>query len=115
MRFVTQFFKEGIDFFYQIFKHRFLILTLSLRDFQQLYIRNFFGFIWAVLDPLAFVVILYFVFSARSSDKNPQAIPFVVYLITGYVAFDFFNNAILSVTDSIQSHNFLLKKVNFIL
>ena len=113
MRFVTQFFREGIDFFYQIFKNRFLILTLSLRDFQQLYIRNFFGFVWALLDPLAFVVILYFVFGARYADKDPHAIPFVVYLITGYVAFDFFNNAVLSVTDSIQGHSFLLKKVNF--
>jgi ABC-type polysaccharide/polyol phosphate export permease len=113
MNLVKQVFREAIDFFYQIFLNRNLLLSLSLRGFKQNYIRNFFGFIWAVLDPLAFVVILYFVFGAKYAEKDPNAIPFIVYLITGYIVFDFFNGSILDITNSIMNHSFLLKKVSF--
>jgi lipopolysaccharide transport system permease protein/teichoic acid transport system permease protein len=109
----AQFFKESIDFFVQIFKNRNLIMTLSIRDFQQTYIRNLFGFVWAILDPLAFVVILYFVFGARFASKDPNGIPFGMYLLMGYIAYDFFSNSLNSVTSSIHSHSFLLKKINF--
>lgn len=113
MRLIVQFFREAIDFFYQLYAQRSLIFTLSIRNFQQAYIRNAFGFIWAVLDPMAFVVILYFVFSARFSGNDPAAMPFIVYLFSGYVAYELFNNTLISVTGSIHSHSFLLKKVNF--
>jgi lipopolysaccharide transport system permease protein/teichoic acid transport system permease protein len=112
-RFVPQFIKEAIDFFYQIFLNRMLLFTLSIRDFQKKYISNLFGLVWAVLDPVAFVVILYFVFGERYSGKNPNEVSFVVYLITGHIAFDLFGSTMHSVTQSITEHSFLLKKVNF--
>jgi lipopolysaccharide transport system permease protein/teichoic acid transport system permease protein len=113
MRILIQFGREVIDFFYQLFAQRALILTLSTRSFKQQYIRNAFGFVWAVLDPLAFVVILYFVFSARFARNDHDAMPFIVYLFCGYVAYELFNSTLLSVTSSIHNHSFLLKKVNF--
>lgn len=113
MHYIRQYIREGIDFIFQIFLNRFLILTLSLRDFSKIYINNFFGFLWAILDPLAFVLIMYVVFGARYSDKDPGAIPFFVYLITGYIAYDLFSSALFAVTTSIKEHAFLLKKVSF--
>jgi ABC-type polysaccharide/polyol phosphate export permease len=113
MTFFKQTFKEVIDFFYQIFLNRHLLFTLSMRDFQKKYVRNFFGLIWAILDPLAFVLILYVVLGVRYGDKDPNAIPFVVYLLTGYIVFEFFSSSIMSVTTSIKDHSFLLNKVNF--
>lgn len=90
-----------------------LILNLSLRDFEKKYISNFFGFIWAVLDPLAFILILYLVFNSRYAKTNPEEVPYVVYLITGYIAYDLFSGALRSLTSCINDHTFLLKKVNF--
>lgn len=113
MHIVLQFFRESVDFFRQLILNRFLILTLTVRNFQQLYIRNIFGFVWAILDPLAFVVILYFVFQARFADTDSSGVPFIVYLLSGYITYDLFNATFLSVTSSIHSHSFLLKKVNF--
>lgn len=113
MRLIIQLFREALDFFYQLYAQRSLILTLSTRSFQQQYIRNAFGFIWAVLDPMAFVVILYFVFSARFAGNDPNQMPFIVYLFCGYVAYELFSTTLLSVTSSIHNHSFLLKKVNF--
>jgi ABC-type polysaccharide/polyol phosphate export permease len=113
MNLLKQTFKEGIDFFYQIFLNRHLLFTLSLRDFQKKYIKNFLGLIWAILDPLAFVLILYVVMEMRYADKDPKAIPFVVYLLTGYIVFELFSSSIMAVTTSIKEHAFLLNKINF--
>lgn len=113
MNIVLQFFKESIDFFLQLYKDRNLIFSLSIRDFKQTYIRNFFGFLWAILDPLAFVLILYFVFQQRFANSGNNGIPFGAYLLMGYVGYDFFSNAVTSVTSSIHNHGFLLKKVHF--
>jgi ABC-type polysaccharide/polyol phosphate export permease len=113
MRILKQFFREALDFFYQIFLNRNLLMTLCFREFEKRYIKNFFGFIWAILDPLAFIVILYLVFGERYGNKDPNTIPFIVYLITGYIAFNFFNDSIMAITVTIKEHSFLLKKVNF--
>ena len=113
MKAIIQLIRETFDFFYQLFLNRELISTLSVRGFKQAYIRNFFGLVWAILDPLAFVLILYIVFGARYADKGANAVSFSVYLITGFVAFDFFNSTMLGVTNSIKNHAFLLKKVSF--
>jgi lipopolysaccharide transport system permease protein/teichoic acid transport system permease protein len=59
------------------------------------------------------VVIMYFVFGERYGSKDPKAIPFFIYLVTGYIAFEFFISSINSVTTTIYEHSFLLKKVNF--
>lgn len=113
MKLFRRFVSEVIDFFYQLYLNRILILNLSLRDFEKKYISNFFGFIWAVLDPLAFVLILYLVFGSRYGSTNPEEVPFVVFLITGYIAYDFFSGSLKSITYCIYDHAFLLKKVNF--
>jgi teichoic acid transport system permease protein len=113
MGLIRQTFLEGIDFFYQIYLNRNLLYTLSMRDFHKKYVKNFLGLVWAVIDPLAFVVILYFVFGARYGNKTPETIPFFIYLLTGYTAFIFFNGTVISVTNVIKEHSFLLTKVSF--
>lgn len=113
MKGIRQFLLESLDFFYQLYVNRMLILNLSFRDFEKKYIKNYFGFIWAILDPLAFVLILYLVFRNRFSSADPGETPYVVYLITGYVAYDAFCGSLRSITSCINDHSFLLKKVNF--
>lgn len=111
MKQIAQLIREAVDFFRQLYLIRMLILNLSLRDFQKKYIRNLFGLFWAVLDPIAFVIILYLVFSSRFGGSDTAS--FAVYLITGQVAFEFFSGSITSITTSISEHSFLLRKVNF--
>jgi len=68
---------------------------------------------WAILDPVAFITMLYFVFNMRFGDRQALGLPFIVYLMTGYVAFNFFSKAFNEATSSIQDSDFLLKKINF--
>jgi len=113
MKNLKRLFKSAFDFFYHLFKQRHLILTLSRRDFERKYINNFFGMIWAILDPFAFVIILYFVFGSRNGSHTEMGVPFVIYLLFGYISFDLFSLSIQNLTQSVSDHAFLLKKIDF--
>jgi lipopolysaccharide transport system permease protein len=103
---------EGIDFIKQIYLNRFIIWELTKRDFRTNYINNLFGLSWAIIEPLAMMFILWFIFTyVRTGAK--MDVPFAVFLITGIVAYDFFNKTINTATRSIKSFGFLVNKVNF--
>jgi ABC-type polysaccharide/polyol phosphate export permease len=69
--------------------------------------------VWAIIDPFAFVLILYFVFGTRFENKTEMGIPFVAYLLCGYISFDLFTLSMQNLTQAVSDHSFLLKKVNF--
>jgi len=113
MNLIKKLFASAFDFFHHIYKQRQLILTLSRRDFERKYIKNFFGMVWAIIDPFAFVLILYLVFGARFGNKFEMGVPFVAYLLCGYIAFDLFTLSIINLTQVVNDHSFLLKKIHF--
>lgn len=102
----------AFNFLLHIYRNRHMLATLTKRDFERKYVKNFLGMIWAVLDPFAFVMILYLVFGARFGNNNMNGVPFVTYLLCGYIAFDLFIT-IQGLTLVVKDHNFLLKKVEF--
>lgn len=110
--FIRQFYKEGIDFFRQIYLNRFVIAELTKRDFKSKYVSNLFGLSWAILEPLAMMFILWFIFTYIRTGK-PTTIPFPLFLISGLVAYDLFNKTLNSATHGIANYGFLINKVNF--
>jgi len=110
---IRQFFLEGIDFLKQMFTNRSLIFELTKRDFKTKYTENFFGLTWAILEPLAMMLIMWLVFTKFFSTGKVLEYPFYLYMFTGLVAFDFFNNALNQGTRSIRDFSFLVKQVNF--
>jgi ABC-type polysaccharide/polyol phosphate export permease len=100
------------SFLQQIVQHRHVLASLTRRDFERKYIKNILGMVWAVLDPFAFVVILYFVFGSRFGNKTADGVPFVTFLLCGYIAYDLFSN-IQQLTMVVKDYSFLLKKVEF--
>lgn len=110
---VLQILKEGVDFVLHILRNRYLIFELTRRDFQGKYIKNILGLLWAILDPLCFMVILWFVFSVGLRSGRGMGVPFIVYLITGQIAFDLVSQNLLHATGVIKEYSFLIKKVNF--
>jgi lipopolysaccharide transport system permease protein/teichoic acid transport system permease protein len=71
-----------------------------------------FGLSWAIIEPLAMMIILWFVFTFLRAGRD-MAYPFSVFLLTGLIAYDFFNKTINSATRSIKAFSFLITKVNF--
>ncbi len=96
-----------------VFRYRQLIYELAKRDFQQQYQGSYLGFIWVFLQPLAYVAILYAVFSLGFRTGETEGMPFSLYLIAGMVAWLYLADNIISICGVIKGHAFLVKKVDF--
>lgn len=101
------------DFFAEIYEKRRLIYDLAKRNFQQQYMGSYLDFVWVFLQPLIFISVLYGVFTIGLRSGRSMEVPFVVYLITGMIAWNFFAEILNSMPGVIRSHSFLVNKVDF--
>lgn len=78
------------------------------RDFKTKYRRSVLGVLWSVLNPLGMMIVLTMVFSTifRQGIEN-----FPVYLMSGQLIFNFFNEASNQAMNSIIRNGPLIKKV----
>jgi lipopolysaccharide transport system permease protein/teichoic acid transport system permease protein len=109
----VQFLQNGINFLKEIFERRALIYELSKRDFKQRYVGSFLGLFWAFLEPLTMMLIMWFVFSIGFKAKPSGDVPFVAYLFTGMIAFNFFQDTLGASSNVIRSYSYLVQKVKF--
>ncbi len=78
----------------KIFEYRSALINLTKRNIKTRYGNTIFGYMWAVLTPIAFAVILDFIFTnvIRVGIKD-----FTLFVLSGLFAWNFFSN---SVTES---------------
>lgn len=106
-------FREGSHFIQEVYDKRSQIYNLSRRDFKDRYTGSFLGLLWAFLEPLAMMLIMWGVFSLGLKIQPSGKIPFVAYLFTGMTAYNFFSDTIGASSNVIRSYAFLVKKVKF--
>lgn len=97
--------KKYIDNFW---KFKPLLTELVSRDIKIKYRRSVLGVFWTVLNPLLMMVILSIVFSNifKFDVEN-----FPLYVLSGQVIFNFFNDATTSSMTAILTNASLIKKV----
>jgi ABC-type polysaccharide/polyol phosphate export permease len=95
-------------FIKDLIEKRFLIAELTKRDFKAKYASSVLGIIWAFLEPLCFVFILWFIFTFGMKGGAK-----IEYLVTGLIPFSFFRSAVMEGVGSISAYSFLVKKVDF--
>lgn len=106
--------KRSKNFIIDIYTKRSILYELAKRDFQQQYMGSYLGAIWVYLQPLLFITVLYLVFTfGFRSGSNSDGVPFVVYLISGMIAWFYIAENLNAGTNVIKQHAFLLKKVDF--
>lgn len=104
---------EGLQFIGEVYERRKQIYDLTRRDFKDRYSGSFLGMMWAFLEPLAMMSIMWAVFSLGLKVQPSGDIPFVAYLFTGQVAYNFFSDAVGASAGVIRAYSFLVKKVKF--
>jgi lipopolysaccharide transport system permease protein/teichoic acid transport system permease protein len=104
---------EGMQFITEVYERRGQIHDLTRRDFKDRYSGSFLGLMWAFLEPLAMMSIMWAVFNLGLKVKPSGDIPFVAYLFTGQVAYNFFADAVGASAGVIRAYSFLVKKVKF--
>lgn len=88
------------------FKAADLVWTLIRTDFKTRYHGKVAGFLWALLKPLALVLVLMGVFSFIFGNRESYA----AYLVTGLLIYNFFTEATTAGLMSLFSKSFLLNK-----
>lgn len=95
-----------------------LLLDLVWKDLRVRYRYAAMGFLWAVIEPLAFTLILTFVFTRvlgeRVSISGGEAgPPYAVLLLCGLIFWQHLNVSLAAATTSVVANKNLVKKVRF--
>jgi ABC-type polysaccharide/polyol phosphate export permease len=91
-----------------LYRFRELVWALALKELTLRYKRSVLGFLWALLNPAFFMIVLTIVFTTIM----PQGIPhFAIFLLSTLVPWTFFSQCSTYVTESIIGNADLLKKV----
>ena len=111
---ISKLFKKMYDFIHDIFEKHYLIGELAKRDFKESYADSVLGLAWALLKPLSMAFVMWFAFTyGLRVGKSSVGMPFICYLFTGNLAWDFFSGAFSGSTSVIQQYSFLVKKMDF--
>ena len=102
-----------IQLFGKAIQHNSTILALASRELKSKYVGSVGGFFWELAQPIAIVVIYYYIFTVGFRAQVPEDAPFVLWFVCGLVSWLFFNEVLLGITNSITSNQHLVKKTIF--
>lgn len=109
-----RYFKEFYRFIKHIVKSRKLLFTLSYEDFKDQYSGSYLGIAWAVMRPVLFIAVIWFIFGIGFKAKpTDDGTPFILWLICGFVPWFFFADAVTKSMSAVISNGYLVKKVAF--
>lgn len=91
-------------------KYKFLMKQLILRDFKVKYKRSVLGIVWSILYPLLMMAVMAIVFS-QMFKMRMEGVNYLVYLMTGLVMFNYFNEASSTAMTSVVYNFSLINKV----
>ena len=96
----------------ELYRYRDLLFSLALRDIKVRYHQTILGIGWAVLQPLAFMLIFTLVFS-KYGKIDSDGSPYPVFSYTGLVPWTFFTAALGKAVNSVVANINLVKKIYF--
>ncbi len=91
-----------------VYRYKFLISQLVIRDFKSKYKRSILGVFWSFLNPLMTMTVQFLVFSTFFSSDTKN---YPIYLLTGVVCFSFFSECTTMCLTSISGNARLITKV----
>lgn len=106
--------REFIFFLRHLYNSKGLLLTLVKNDFRKQYLGSYLGLLWAFVQPLSFMLVIWFVFEMGFRARPTQdGTPFFLWLTCGMVPWLFISSAITSGTGAVINNAFMVKKVAF--
>jgi len=97
-----------MKFFVEIFRYRELLRELVKRDLKVKYRRSALGILWSVFNPLLFMMVTTFIFSAMFKNQIEN---FPLYFLSGQIIYAFFAEATGQAQMGLIENGALIKKV----
>ena len=101
-----------VDSVQNLWRHREIIYTLAERDFRAQYKQATLGVMWAVLSPVATLVIFIVIFS-RVKSFGSEGLPYALYAFVGILCWSFFASSLGTGGQSLLNNKALLAKTQF--
>jgi ABC-type polysaccharide/polyol phosphate export permease len=109
MRYVSEFGR----FLSDTYRSRWLLFELTKNDFRGRYLGSALGIVWAVVQPVITLLIMWFVFAVIYPSGLKSNMPFVIWLMAGMIPWYFISESISGGANSIVEKSFLVSKVTF--
>ena len=97
----------------EVYQNRVLVLSLAKNDFKTKYAGSYLGTIWAFIQPIVTICVYWFVFGLDLRGGADRGVPFVLWLVAGLVPWFFFQDGLISGTNTLLEYSYLVKKVVF--
>ena len=105
--------KTGINLnLKELFHYKDLFLILAYRDLRVRYAQTFLGLLWAVLQPLATLIIFTVVFG-KVAKVDTGGIPYPLFAVCGMAAWSYFAFVLNQSGNSIIGAQEMVKKIYF--
>ena len=102
-----------VAFVSRLYRYRGVIWAMAKHDVASRYVGTIGGVLWAILHPALTVGVYWFVFSVGFKAQGPAGMPFVLYFISGFVPWHFFNEVLVSSMNAVTANASLIRKTVF--
>ncbi|RME91058.1 MAG: ABC transporter permease [Candidatus Hydrogenedentota bacterium] len=102
-----------VQFMKNVIKLRETIWTMAKRDLKVRYLGSYLGILWAFIQPLVTIAVMWFIFDIGFKSKPVGNMPFILWLITAMFPWFYFSETILAGTTVIRENAYLVQKVVF--
>lgn len=96
----------------ELWQHRELFYYFAWRDIKVKYKQTIIGFVWAIIQPMMMMGILYFFLASRLESEGFK-IPFIIYCLGGLVIWNIFSTGVTSAGNSMVQNANIVNKIYF--
>jgi lipopolysaccharide transport system permease protein len=96
----------------EVWRYRGLLYVLSLREIQIRYKQSVLGVAWAVLQPLAMMLMFTLIFSVLLKLPS-EGVPYPIFSYSALLFWTFFSTSLNSAIPSVEANAGLIKKIYF--
>src|SRR5437867_2019751 len=96
----------------ELWHYKELFYFFTWRDVKVKYKQATLGFLWAILQPLAMMLIFTWIFS-KGLKVGSEGIPYPIFALSGLLIWNIFSNGLLNSANSMVSNANIIKKIYF--
>ena len=97
---------------HELWRYRDLALQIAVRDITIRYRQTALGGVWAVLQPIGFMVVFSLIFG-NVAGISSNGLPYPLFSLSALVPWVFFSNGLLLSSESLVSNAALVSKIYF--
>lgn len=96
----------------ELWKYRELFYYYTWRDIKVRYKQTFFGFAWAVIQPILMMILFTFFFGKKLGVPSDST-PYPIFVFSGLLLWNIFSTGLSAASNSIINNAHIIKKIYF--